>query len=55
VLDPCEGCALLDAQWAKLIEANEKLACAKSAAAVIGVLRELWLPLSAERPAASAA
>jgi hypothetical protein len=24
VLDPCEGSALLDAQWAKLIEASER-------------------------------
>jgi len=40
VLDSCEGSALLDAQWAKLIEANEKLASAKSVEAVIEVLRD---------------
>jgi signal transduction histidine kinase/CheY-like chemotaxis protein len=39
-VDSYEGSALLDAQWAKLIEANEKLASAKSVAAVIGVLRD---------------
>src|SRR5271156_6795211 len=40
VLDPCEGSALLDAQWAKLIEASERLAGAKSVEAVIAVLRD---------------
>jgi signal transduction histidine kinase/CheY-like chemotaxis protein len=40
VPDSCDGSASLDVQWAKLIEANEKLASAKSIDAVIGVLRD---------------
>jgi signal transduction histidine kinase/CheY-like chemotaxis protein len=40
VLDSHQGSALVDAQWAKLIEANEKLASAKSVDAIIGVLRD---------------
>jgi signal transduction histidine kinase/CheY-like chemotaxis protein len=39
-VDSYESSASLDAQWAKLIEANEKLASAKSVEAVIGVLRD---------------
>jgi PAS domain-containing protein len=39
-VDSYEASALLDAQWTKLIEANEKLAGAKSVDAIIGVLRD---------------